>query len=234
LTPLVINFEDITSVDLNKDLLCHGLIHIKCKNAISINDFKDVTSKLGKPLIAKKHTLDNDRTVQYVSDQGLFSNDDMGWHNDWSYGAGDYFGTILYNNKNGHLSTTDFIDMREAYNNYLDKEYLHNTKVSYFAPEYLQESCFTPRILKILEKAKRVRNLAHQHHITGDTVLYFSPETLRTELDVTPLVKFCEKQKIYKHYWQDYDILIYDNIRCMHRRYAFKGERELWRTQFWI
>jgi len=234
MTPYTIKYEDIDSTNLKKDLLTYGLLYIPCKNALSIDEYKILTSKLGKALIAKKHTLDEDRYVQYVSDKGLFSNTDVDWHNDWSYGAGDYFGTVLYNNKNGHLSTTDFVDMQHAYDSYIDKDYLHNTCGDYFPPQDLHESCFTPRMLKILEKAKVTRKFAHTHHITGNTVLYFSPGTLQSDIDVTALINHCEQQDIYKHHWQDNDILIYDNLRVMHRRHAFEGERELWRTQFWI
>jgi len=233
MTPYTIKYEDIDSVNLKKDLLTHGLLYITCKNAVSIDEYKNLTSKLGKALIAKKHTLDEDRHIQYVSDKGLFSNTDVDWHNDWSYGAGNYFGTMLYNHKNGHLSTTDFVDMRDAYERYENKDYLRHTTGEYFPPQNLHESCFTPRMLKILEKAKVARQFAHVHHATGDTVMYFSPGTLQTDIDVSDLIAHCE-EKIYEHHWQDNDILIYDNIRYMHRRHAFEGERELWRTQFWI
>jgi hypothetical protein len=140
---------------------------------------------------------------------------------------------MLYNHKNGHLSTTDFVDMRDAYERYENKDYLRHTTGEYFPPQDLHESCFTPRMLKILEKAKVARQFAHLHHATGDTVMYFSPGTLQTDIDVSDLIAHCE-EKIYEHHWQDNDILIYDNIRYMHRRHAFEGERELWRTQFWI
>jgi len=228
-----IRFDEIWHVNLLDKLLEHGLIIVSCNKNISLDEFKIIGKKLGKPLIAKKHTLDDERHVQYVSDKGLFSNDDVDWHNDWSYGEGNYFGTMLYNNKNGHLSTTDFIDMRKAYEDYPDKDFLHNTEGTYFPPQYLHETCFTPRMLKILEKAKVTRKFAHLHHATGDHVIYISPGTLQNDIDVNSIVKYCE-QNIYEHNWKKNDILIYDNIRYMHRRHAFEGERELWRTQFWI
>ena len=89
---------------------------------------------------------------------------------------------MLYNHKNGHLSTTDFVDMRDAYERYENKDYLRHTTGEYFPPQDLHESCFTPRMLKILEKAKVARQFAHLHHATGDTVMYFSPGTLQTDI----------------------------------------------------
>ena len=228
---LKVEYDNLASTDIVKELHTHGLIIVKCNKQLTLEEFKNI--KLGKPLIAKRHTLDDERIVQYVSDKGLFSNTDVDWHNDWSYGAGNYFGTTLYNHKNGHLSTTDFVDMRKAYERYEDKEYLHNVIGEYFPPQDLHESCFTPRMLKILEKAKVSRKFAHTHHITGDTVMYISPGTLQTDIDISKLIEHCE-QDIYEHHWQDNDILIYDNLRYMHRRNAFEGERELWRTQFWV
>lgn len=228
-----INFEEAKNINLADSILEHGLIHITCNKKLSLDEFKSLTVKLGKPLISKTHTLDDERTVQYVSDKGLFLKDDMGWHNDWSYGEGNYYGTILYNNKNGHLSTTDFVDTLKAYESYPDKEELESLEGEYFPPQYLHDNCFTPRILKLLEKAKVVRKFAHTHHVTGDKVLYFSPATLQSDIDITHILKHCEKD-IYVHNWEDNDILVYDNLRMMHRRHAFEGERELWRTQFWI
>lgn len=228
------NINDIDQYDIKKELLEHGLIHLSCDAPLTLEEFKNIGRMLGKPLIAKRHTLDKERHVQYVSDKGLFSNDDVDWHNDWSYGEGNYFGTILYNQKNGHLSTTDFVDMRLAYDSYEYKEELENLQGDYFPPQYLHETCFTPRMLKILEKAKVTRSFAHKHHVTGDTVMYISPGTLQSNLDISKYVKHCEQQPIYRHHWKENDILIYDNIRVMHRRHAFEGERELWRIQFWI
>lgn len=231
---LHLDYNDIGRHNLQEELLTHGLLHISCNNPLSLEQFKQLGESFGKALIAKKHTLDKERHVQYVSDKGLFSNDDVDWHNDWSYGEGNYFGTALYNNKNGHLSTTDFVDMRLAYQSYTNKEELENLKGDYFPPQYLHNSCFTPRMLKILEKAKVTRSFAHTHHITGDKVMYISPGTLQSDIDISKFVAHCEDQPIYKHNWQDNDILIYDNIRYMHRRHAFEGERELWRIQFWV
>ena len=33
-------------------------------------------------------------------------------------------------------------------------------------------------------------------------------------------------------FWGDNDMIIYDNLRVMHKRDAFEGERILWRIQF--
>jgi len=230
---LTLNLSNIDDYDLSVELLEHGLIILSSDKKLTLDEFKAINNRLGKPLIAKRHTLDSERHVQYVSDKGLFSSDDVDWHNDWSYGGGNYFGTTLYNHKNGHLSTTDFVDMRHAYETYQDKDYLHNTSGEYFPPQELHESCFTPRMLKIIEKAKVSRKFAHLHHATGDLCMYISPATLMGNIDVSDLVAHCEKN-IYEHEWQDNEIVIYDNIRYMHRRHAFEGERELWRIQFWV
>ena len=88
-------------------------------------------------------------------------------------------------------------------------------------------------VFQIIEKAKVSRKFAHLHHATGDLCMYISPATLMGDIDVSDLVAHCEKN-IYKHEWQDNEIVIYDNIRYMHRRHAFEGERELWRIQFWV
>ena len=219
---LTLSISDVDKTDLRKELLIHGLIHIKCDSPISIDVFKDTIKRLGQLLVARKAWIDSEQNVQYISDKGLFGNENLEWHNDWSSGAGNFHGTALYNNKNGHLSTTDFIDMREAYENYPDKDYLHNTQGVY-AGAFGWDS---PQAVK--------RNLAHTHHVTGDTVLYISPRNMDPRIDITDLIEYCEQQDIYEHHWQDNDILIIDNLRVMHRRHAFEGERELWKILFLI
>jgi len=218
--------------DIHKQIVEHGLIVLKNNTSLEISDFEKIISKLGKLVHSRNHVANTDRTIQLVTEDEAFGDGDVEWHNDWSYGRGNYFGTALYNKANGKKSTTDFVDMKDAYDRYEDKESLDLLEGQYFPPEYL-ESCFTEQEKRILEKIKKTRKFAHTHHITGNKVLYFSPGTLQTDIDVSNLIKHCE-QNIYEHHWDDNEILLYDNIRVMHRRHAFQGKRILWRSQFWI
>jgi alpha-ketoglutarate-dependent taurine dioxygenase len=76
------------------------------------------------------------------------------------------------------------------------------------------------------------RPFVFNHPISDQRLVYCSPGTIQEcNLDLTDIIKFSE-QNSYKHQWMENDLLIWDNLRMMHRRFAFSGERILWRTQF--
>lgn len=205
---------------------------VSSPNPITIEQFEEIANSLGKPLVTDKHVLNKNRTVQELSNNGLFSNGDVDWHNDWSYGRGNYFGTILYNVKNAHLSPTWFCDMSKAPQEL--KDMYKDAVGSYYPPIHLHNQCFTEKQLRLLEKQKITRPFNIKHHITGEDILYCSISTLRdNELDLQPIIDWIEDNS-YMHEWKENDILIWDNLKMIHKRVAFEGERLLWRTQFII
>lgn len=194
--------------------------------------FETIAHSLGKPLVTDKHVLNEARTVQELSNTGLFSNGDVDWHHDWSYGRGNYFGTILYNVKNAHLSPTWFCDMSKAPRELL--EMYKDAVGNYYPPTHLHNQCFTEKQLRLLEKQKVSRPFHIKHYVTNEDILYCSISTLRdNDVDLQPIINWIE-ENAYKHEWQDNDILIWDNLKMQHKRIAFEGTRLLWRTQFTI
>ena len=232
MTPKVYDITAFDKLNLQEELLKYGLIVFKGNRSLSVADYEQMSTCLGRLVHTKNHALNDSRSIHIVSESEAFENGHVEWHNDWSYGRGNYYGTMLYNKLNGGKSTTDFVDMKDAYERYPDKEQLETQEGSYFPPD-IYDYCFTEQEKRIIEKTKKTRQFAHTHHKTGDKVLYFSPGTLQTDIDVSHLIEHCEKN-IYAHQWEPNDILIYDNIRVMHRRHAFTGSRTLWRVQFWI
>jgi len=227
---ITIDYSEATN--LKEKLNEHGLIIIK--NAeLSIKHFEEISNSLGKPLITDKHVINENRTIQKLSNDGLFGNDDVDWHHDWSYGRGNYFGTILYNVKNAHLSPTWFCDMSKV----PDELYFKYpfAEGEYYPPQHLHNNCFTEKQLRILEKQKVRRKFQFKHHITGERILYCSLGTLRNHdiYDTKPIKDWIEENS-YKHEWEPNEILIWDNLKMIHKRSAFKGDRLLWRTQFTI
>lgn len=218
--------------NLRDKLLEHGIVKIKCSKSLTIEEFELIATSLGKPLVTDKHVLNTNRTVQELSHNALFGNDDVEWHHDWSYGRGNYFGTILYNVKNAHLSPTWFCDMSKAPN---ELKLLYKDAVgSYYPPIHLQDKCFTEKQLRILEKQKVKRSFIINHHITNEEILYCSIGSLQNNsINVTPIKEWIEENS-YRNDWADNDILIWDNLKMNHKRIAFEGERLLWRTQFLI
>ena len=233
---MTVNYGDLESgINLKTLLYEHGLIHIKNDQPLTINEFSQFAKTFGKPLTTEKHVLDNDRIVQEVSSNELFKNTQVDWHNDWSYGRGNYFGVTLYNKSNGSLAPTHFIDMKVALEAYDEIDSLKDVTGYYYPPKDLHY-CFTEKQLQLLKKQNIHRPIIFEHHVTGEKVLYFSPGTLyktNIPLNVNELFEHC-CQFSWQHEWKDNDIIIYDNIRVMHKRNAFTGERVLWRTQFII
>lgn len=205
---------------------------VSCPRPLKLSEFEKISNSLGKPLITDKHTLNNSRTVQELSNNGLFGKEEVRWHHDWSYGRGNYFGTILYNVKNAHLSPTWFCDMSKA-PDYLKHVYKEAVG-EYYPPQHLRENCFTEKQLRILKKQKVTRNFLINHHVTNEQILYCSLGTIQNyDWNTKPIFDWIEAHA-YEHKWEDNDILIWDNLKMQHKRMAFEGERLLWRTQFVI
>lgn len=224
--------EEYSSVDLRDLLLKFGLVKVRMNRQLTIDEFEDIASRLGKPLVTDKHVLNDNRTVQELSNNGLFGDGDVDWHHDWSYGRGNYFGTILHNVKNAELSPTWFCDMSRAPD--VLKHIYKDAVGEYYPPTHLHGQCFTEKQLRILKKQAVTRPYIINHHVTNEEILYCSIGTLQNhDWVLTPLREWIE-ENAYKHEWEPYDILIWDNLKMNHKRVAFEGERMLWRTQFTI
>lgn len=213
-------------------LLGNGLVIVR-NVKIELETFEKIAEDLGKNLKTTRHILNEKRTVQELSNNGLFGDGDVEWHHDWSYGRGNYFGTILYNVKNAHLSPTWFCDMSKAPKDL--KEQFKGAQGRYYPPQHLLDACFTEKQLELLKKQKVSRNFVINHHVTNEEILYCSIGTINEDhdWDLSPIKDYLE-ENAYKHEWEDGDLLIWDNLKMNHRRVSFEGERLLWRTQFMI
>lgn len=228
-----VNYGELESgIDLRSRLLKTGLVRIRSHRPLKLKEFESLAQSLGKPLVTTKHVLNENRTVQELSNNGLFGEGEVEWHHDWSYGRGNYFGTVLCNVKNAHLSETWFCDMSKAPT---ELKNLYKSSVGrYYPPQHLHNTCFTEKQLRILEKQKVERPFIIKHHVTDEEILYCSIGSIMdTEEDLTPISDWVEENCI-KYKWEPHDILLWDNLKMIHKRFAFEGTRFLWRTQFLI
>ncbi|MEZ5933162.1 MAG: TauD/TfdA family dioxygenase [Alphaproteobacteria bacterium] len=227
--------SDIDAV--RADFFDRGFVHIRCEEPPSAADLLALATSFGPVLEGERHVRKNHPAIQIISETGLFGDQDLPWHNDFSYGEGDFFGTLLANRKNGAAAATSFVDMATACAALpeAEQERLRSLTGHYFLPADLMSDFYSDGQERSMKRARSARPLVFDHPATGRTVLYFSPGTLRRvrggEVDIEALIAHCE-QFAWDHLWQPNDILLYDNFRVMHRRPPFRGERELWRIQF--
>ena len=213
-----------------------GFVHIKNSFPVDQKYLLDLASSFGKLLVTDRHTLDHP-ALQIVSDTGLLGKDELRWHSDWSCGRDDFFGTLLYNQCNGELAPTYFVDMQEALERLSASEQLslRQTIGVYFPQTHILKSCFTQRQIKALKRFCVKRPFIIDHPVTDQPTLYFSPGTLQlietSDVDIDELTAHCEKLS-WVHHWSPNDILLWDNLRLMHRRPAFEGSRKMLRVQF--
>lgn len=225
---LITNFDNF-NFENAKNLICQNGLVILRNATLSMNSFEHLIKKIGKLLVTEKHVLNQNKTVQEISHAGLFGSGDVAWHNDWSYGKGNFFGTALYNFENAQLSETWFQDMSnlpsDFYTEYSSYEgtYLPPQEFSY---------CFTDRQRALIEKQKISRKFVFNHPITNELILYCSPGTLQNpHPNIDKITEFADNNA-YVHSWKIGDLLLFDNYKMMHKRKAFNGTRTLWRIQF--
>ena len=225
------NKEAIIEEFFNNGLV---LIQTSLKN-INPTVIKNIGSYFGKLLITGKHHVHGDRHVQVISEDELFGNKLVPWHNDFSYSVGDYHGTLLAFIDSDVPTYTEFADCNQIYN-MLPKEqqdYLEGVEATFGIPQAYDGLIYETQV-KVIQKYTMKRPVAMTHPITKNKSLYFSPETLMETtkpIDKEKFVSYCD-QLAFKHHWNKGDILLWDNRRMLHRRPAFAGHRELLRVNF--
>ena len=213
-----------------------GFVHIPCEKPMSASDLRKLAESFGPVLETDRHTREH-AAIQIISDTGLFGDQDLPWHNDFSYGEGGFFGTLLCNRRNGEAAATSFVDMEAAAValGSEERERLRTLIGHYYLPAEMMSDFYSDKQERSMKRARSARPLVFDHPVTGRTVLYFSPGTLRRvrggDVDIDQLIAHCERLA-WDHRWRPHDVLLYDNFRVMHRRPPFVGERELWRIQF--
>lgn len=221
------------------NLLCkkfkeNGLLRLNF-GVITPDDMLELTKEFGKPLRVGKHHLNNNRLVQEVSEDKLFGNMEVDWHSDFSYSPGDFHGTILYNNRNGHLANTYFSNIQTVYDCLSeDEKYYYEDIMCHFYPNGSYKNILSKMQLKMVEKSMIKRPLVVKNPLNNRKGLYCSPATFlksSKNIDINKLLGVINL-KMFTYKWKDNDILIFDNLRFLHKRDSFIGDRSLLRTQF--
>lgn len=171
------------------------------------------------------------------------------WHTDLVFLKNVGYATLLYGIECPPTGAdTLFSDMREAFDHMpenlkskiIGKSAIHDHSFSY--------SKLYPERPQLTEKQKLsappVRHpLISIHPRTGHKSIYMTSATIR-EIDgfnesesreiADALENFCTQNKfIYRHKWKKGDVIVWDNLRCLHAATSFdeKYDRILYRTQ---
>lgn len=220
---------------IRDDFFSNGFVHINIGNQPLSEAMDEILGNFGKQLIVGKHHVEGDKRLQVVSEEAMFGSEYLHWHTDQSYSPGNYNGTMLAFESADYETYTEFADMEKAYNDLPPHilEYFKDVECTYGIPHNLDD-LISPAQKRIIERSKATWPLIVTHPVTRKKSLYFSPLTLvetNVPLEVDRLVEHCEKYT-FKHYWKPGDILLWDNRRVIHRRPAFEGHRQLYRTCF--
>jgi alpha-ketoglutarate-dependent taurine dioxygenase len=211
-----------------------GLAHINV-DEVTPEVIKEVSGYFGKLLRVAKYHIEGDRQVQSLSGTTMFGDKEVPWHNDFSYGKGDFHGTCLGYVDCDFETFTEFVDGNEVWEDLGEsaKVYFSQIECTFRVPgewEWLGNKA----AVKMIEKNVMTRQLAMVHPITNKTSLYLSPLTLAEAtkpIKKDLMVAHCEKYS-FKHWWKPGDIILWDNRRMMHRRDSFVGHRQFLRSQF--
>ena len=224
----------IRSIDnvekIRNEFIEHGFVHINV-GKVTVDIVKQISKYFGELKTFKQETyMGEEKQVLKVSEDAILSSNAVDWHRDMCYDPEECHGSLLAFIECDTETYTEFVDCNIAWD-HLDKEtqdYLKTVTSTYAGKPIWWDT--RPDLLK--DAISRV--IGYEHPITGQTTLYFSPETMvhiDKPFQTRDYVLHCEPFA-FKHYWHPGDILVYDNIRMLHRRPAFNCHRVLWRTNF--
>jgi alpha-ketoglutarate-dependent taurine dioxygenase len=177
---------------------------------------------------------------------GILGNAQISWHQDHSHKKGIWYGGILRGIKNSHFSDTVFCDLEKLFNDLsiqqqkkaetikitqsINKKY-ENIK------EFNNLACHMDNVDYRLAKRIVERDMVILHPNRKTKILSLSPEfaILKPEdqdffEEILDLAKNEKYHLVFK--WKDGNVLAFDNLKFMHKRDSFLGDRILTRTLF--
>ncbi|KAL5255613.1 hypothetical protein ACHWQZ_G010997 [Mnemiopsis leidyi] len=244
---------------IRSKLLEHAVVVVK-NQTLTRKDQIDLSSKLGKIIVLPPSLEGNDPEPGYPAIQrvtNFFHNRTWKgkthcfgcyWHKDGDFQENGFMFSLLYadqvaNNK----SSTNFLDNCEVLEK-LNKSTLQVLSDTVFAisvrdiPDFVNA---TEKDYLLFPKNKRYNGI-YTHPGNGRKCAYVTGDLI-TDAGYAPQLKpifeeVTEKSVKYRHYWEQGDIVIWDNLGVMHRAGSKGGgagpedrtPRMLFRTQSWI
>jgi alpha-ketoglutarate-dependent taurine dioxygenase len=218
----------------------------------SSTDLYQLAERLGKPFRYRK-----EKNVQYFADalgyvlrisnvDGILGDNELDWHQDHSHKPGIWYGTILKGIKNSNKSDTLFSDLELAYNDLPenvktqinDISMIQSSSVKYESlDKFNSEVCHLDKADYRLATKKIQKQIVVIHPIRKTKILFLSPMFASISDDHKEIFEYLVNHASHPRYiqnfsWNDNDLLVFDNIKYMHKRFKFEGERLLYRTLF--
>ena len=263
-TILLKNFSIYKDIQTVYNLfLSYPLIILRNKHQVPIENLKKIAGVFGdiysylnrgssssQMKSLSRYYLDQEYEVIRVSNtvdekginNGIEGKEFLNWHSDFSNMNTDFYGSMLYNKKNGHKAVTSFCHASDLLSLLSKKEYeqlkrsngYHSLHSQFYK---LASSSVHREIINKLKKntSKPSSKPMIMTTIRQQEVLYISPVTLQSidnNLKVLRYVSLIDKLYHYHHHWKLHDIIIYDNLSLLHKRQQFSGERILYRINF--
>ena len=264
-TALMLKFSWDTDIKLAYELFqSYPLVIVRNTKQVSVKQLKKLSKSFGDlysfskhPLSGttknlRKYHLDKECEIIRVSNttqkngmsNGTLGSGFINWHSDFSHMDTTFYGSMLYNKKNGDKAITSFCHTPDILFYISRKEYAKLKKAfgyhSLYSRVYKMKDSVHQNLVKF--RKHKTRNMEDEvckpiilNTIRKKEAVYLSPATLiriDNGLKLSKYIRLIEKVNHYHHFWKPHDILIYDNISLLHKRSAFFGERILYRINF--
>lgn len=198
--------------------------------ALSPKELAEIAESFGDCMVAGPklttgvHTLE-DRRIQRIAFDGLFGGIEVDWHCDASHHPGKFDGAMLYNQQDGYLSDTGFVYGVDIYNSFTKSEIDNLREVV---------CLYAPSTAHLVTHHRMERPLVTTHPLTKKESIYYSPATFQgsnVPFDTDDMYRRLDEFS-FNHIWQPNDLIFWDNLQVMHRRWAYEGSRIMYRIQF--
>jgi alpha-ketoglutarate-dependent taurine dioxygenase len=209
--------------------ICHG---IDLSPEILLNSVKSLTSDI---MTYEKSTVKGHPEIICFKKSGNLDLMELDWHQDGFYFKLNTSGALLYNFNAGEtVRPTLFVDTCKVIES-LDedfKELLRNSSATWNFKVHFDEIseeqkhlCYSPGFIRLVERGhiKNSSKILVKHPVSGKDILMISPGTL-SESDLTK-DQMDRLRGLFDKYsqplvWKEKQLILYDNLRYLHRRDA--------------
>lgn len=217
-------------------LFDHGYVEISTDidypTSCLVNSIRNVAKTI---MTYDKSIADGYSEVICFKPNGNLDTMELDWHQDNSYFKNKTFGALLFNYSSGdEVLPTYFVDSNKVIQD-LDLDFknrLREASATWNFTTHLntltleqKKASYSERYLKLMERGllSNSSNILINHPVSNIEVLWLSPATIsKTDLskdEIEYLKELFDKHSFPLH-WRPKQLIMYDNLRMLHRRSA--------------